>query len=149
MEKLSTKDLTDKFSIINGAKYFSLEIFQNYLVFIPAKRLHIFMLQPEFIHGNLMECQKKQHLLIIIHSLPNINFDGHCLIKNNILIHKKVIKLYISYTLSSQSKNFNLDFKLSNCLFGSVKLTKNTDLSKYKYTGYGIGFDSAKRIFFI
>ena len=30
-----TKDLTDKFSILNGAKYTSLGIFQNYLVFIP------------------------------------------------------------------------------------------------------------------
>ena len=30
------KDLIDKFSILNGAKYFSLRIFQNYLVFIPA-----------------------------------------------------------------------------------------------------------------
>ena len=26
------------------------------------------------------------------------------------------------------------------CLFGSVKLTKNTDINKYKYSGYGIGF---------
>ena len=31
-----TKDLINKFSILNGAKYFSLGIFQNYLVFIPA-----------------------------------------------------------------------------------------------------------------
>ena len=31
-----TKDLIDNFSILNGAKYFSIGIFQNYLVFIPA-----------------------------------------------------------------------------------------------------------------
>ena len=31
-----TKDWIDEFSIINGEKYFSLGIFQNYLVFIPA-----------------------------------------------------------------------------------------------------------------
>ena len=31
-----TKDLINKFSILNGAKYFSSEIFQNYFVFIPA-----------------------------------------------------------------------------------------------------------------
>ena len=31
-----TKDLIDKFIILNGAKYFSSGIFQNYLVFIPA-----------------------------------------------------------------------------------------------------------------
>ena len=40
-EKIPTngliKDLRNKFSILNGAKYFSLEIFQNYLVFIPSK----------------------------------------------------------------------------------------------------------------
>ena len=35
--KALTKDLINKFSILNGAKYFSSEIFQNYLVFIPAK----------------------------------------------------------------------------------------------------------------
>ena len=32
-----TKDLINKFSILNGAKYFSIRIFQNYLVFVPAK----------------------------------------------------------------------------------------------------------------
>ena len=33
-----TKDLINKFNILNGAKYFSSGIFQNYLVFIPAKK---------------------------------------------------------------------------------------------------------------
>ena len=28
--------MIDKFSILNGAKYFSLRIFQNYVAFIPA-----------------------------------------------------------------------------------------------------------------
>ena len=27
------------------------------------------------------------------------------------------------------------------CLFGVVTLTKNADIDKYKYSGYGIGFD--------
>ena len=40
-----TKDLIDKFSILNGAKYFSSGIFQNYLVFIPAIK-HI-----KYFHG--------------------------------------------------------------------------------------------------
>ena len=30
---------------------------------------------------------------------------------------------------------------IGNCLFGSVKLTKNADINKYGYSGYGIGFD--------
>ena len=60
----------------------------------------------------------------------------------NISIPKKVINLYISYILGLQFRNLNTDFTLVNCLFGSVKLTKNADLDKYKYTGYAIGFDS-------
>ena len=59
-----------------------------------------------------------------------------------------MINLYISCTLGSQLRNLNIDFTLSNCLFGSVKLTKNADLDKYKYTGYGIGFDSCSEFFF-
>ena len=50
--------------------------------------------------------------------------------------------MYISYTLGPQLKNLNTDFTLCNCLFGSVKLTKNADLHNYKYSGYIIGFDS-------
>ena len=36
--KSLTKDLINKFSILNVTKYFSSQIFQNYLVFIPAKK---------------------------------------------------------------------------------------------------------------
>ena len=36
VKAISTKRL--KFCVLNGAKYFSLGIFQNYLVFIPAKK---------------------------------------------------------------------------------------------------------------
>ena len=54
--KRLTKDLIDKFSILNGAKYFSLGIFQNYLVFIPAKNtLNIFLVLFILNPGNLME----------------------------------------------------------------------------------------------
>ena len=62
------------------------------------------------------------------HILPEIDFNGHCLIKNNIYVPKKVINLYISYTLGSQLRHLNTDFTLGNCLFGSVKLAKNADL---------------------
>ena len=34
------------------------------------------------------------------------------------------------------------DFTLGSCLFGSVKLTMNAHLDKYKYSGYSIWFDS-------
>ena len=37
------------------------------------------------------------------HLLPDTNFNGNCLIKNNISIPKKVTNLCISYTLDPQS----------------------------------------------
>ena len=30
---------------------------------------------------------------------------------------------------------------LTNALFGAVELIKNADIDKYRYSGYGIGFD--------
>ena len=34
-------------------------------------------------------------------------------------------------------------------MFGVVKLTKNNDIVKYKYSGYGIGFDSGETFSFL
>ena len=53
--------------------------------------------------------------------------NGHCLINNNISISKQVINIHISYILNPWLRNLNTDFTLKNCLFGSVKLTKNTN----------------------
>ena len=71
----------------------------------------------------------------------HVNFNEHCLVNNNISIPKKVINLYISYILNPWLRNFTY-FTLKNCLFRSVKLTKNADQDKYKYSGQSIGFDS-------
>ena len=82
------------------------------------------------------------------HLLPDINSNGYCLIKNNISVPKKVINLYISYKLNLQLRNLNADFTLNNCLFGSVKLTKNANLDKYNYSACAIGFDSRLEFLF-
>ena len=37
---------------------------------------------------------------------------------------------------------------MNNCLFGSVKLTKNADLGMHKYSSYGMGFDSRSKFLF-
>ena len=55
-------------------------------------------------------------------------------------ICKKVVKIYIVYELGASGSN-NSDPTLKNCLFGGVNLTKNADIDKYRYSGYGIGFD--------
>ena len=44
------------------------------------------------------------------HVLPDIIFNGHCLIKSNISIPEKVIHLNISYTIGLQLRHLNTDF---------------------------------------
>ena len=71
---------------------------------------------------------------------PDVNFNGYCLINNNISIPEKVINLYISYTLNRWI--LNTDFTLNNSLFESVELNKKVDRDKYQYRSCGIAFDS-------
>ena len=79
-----TKDLIDKFSILNGAKYFSLEIFWNYLVLLPTKKYIKY-----FSPTTRVESWKYNAATFVYHHLlPDLNFNGHCLIKN-ISIPKK------------------------------------------------------------
>ena len=59
---------------------------------------------------------------------------------SHIYTHKKVVNVYIVYELATSS-SYVSDPTLKNCLFGAVTLTKNADIEKYKYSGYGIGFD--------
>ena len=54
--------------------------------------------------------------------------------------HGKVVNIYIVYELGASSSS-NSDPTLKNCLFGAAILTKNADIEKNKYSGYGIGFD--------
>ena len=54
--------------------------------------------------------------------------------------HKKIVNIYIVYELSTSNSHSD-DSTLKNCLFGAATLTKNADIDKYGYSGYGIGFD--------
>ena len=70
-----------------------------------------------------------------------VKFTGSCLQQSKITYtHKKIVNIYVVYELGASSSNIN-DPTLKNCLFGAVTLTKNTDIDKYGYSGYGIGFD--------
>ena len=67
--------------------------------------------------------------------------DGSCLKQDKITyIRGAIVNIYTVYKINSTLNSF--DPTLENCLFGSVKLTKNTDIEKCKDSGYGIGFDS-------
>ena len=76
------------------------------------------------------------------YSLPIVKFNGICLIRSNVYDFRKVINLYISYTLDTWPRDLNTDFTLNNCLFRSTELTKNADSDKYKYADFGIRYDS-------
>ena len=70
-----------------------------------------------------------------------VQFTRSCLKQANFAFtHKKVVNIYIVYELEASSSHTS-DPTLKNCLFGAVTLTKNADIEKYKYLGYGIGFD--------
>ena len=54
--------------------------------------------------------------------------------------HKKVVNIYVVYEITNFS-DIDSYPTLANALFGAFKLTKNADIDKYRYFGYGIGFD--------
>ena len=54
--------------------------------------------------------------------------------------HRTTVNIYIVYGLGASDFN-DSDPTLKNCLFVAVTLTKNADIDKYGFSGYGIGFD--------
>ena len=135
-----------------GRNYFENDGTQNYLVFQPINKYLKF--NPRT--GLLSEWESKRLSDRIIKPLdtsvaPRAGFEndgkryfkfrGSCLKEDEAKRNSdKIINIYIVYDLQS-NPNYNPDFTLENCLFGAVKITKNTDVDIYKYSGYGIGFD--------
>ena len=89
------KNLINKFSILNRAKYFSFRIFQNYLIFVPAEKYIKYFsgtTQVESWKSNGMSEESIVNItksdssftpiFVDHHLLLDINFNGHCLIKN-------------------------------------------------------------------
>ena len=105
-----------------------------------------------FHHGNLKDYLLKvlNHLQQLISLTPALNsygkktrvkFRGSCLEHSKFSnTHGKVVNIYIVYELGASSYHNN-NPTLKKCLFGAVTLTKNTDIDKYGYSGYGIRFD--------
>ena len=102
--------MIDKFSILNGAKYFSSGIFQNYLVFMPAKKYIKYFSGTTRINSWKYNGMSEENIENITksdsnfaptfvdhHVLPDINFNVHWLV-NNIYIPKKITNIYIFLT---------------------------------------------------
>ena len=82
--------------MLDGAKYFSLGIFQNYLLFIPTKKYIKYFsgtTQIESWKSNGMSEESIENItksdsnfaqtFVDHHLLLDMNFNGHCLIKND------------------------------------------------------------------
>ena len=75
------------------------------------------------------------------HQKIKLKFNGSCLVQDQITYTPQaIVNIYIVYEITK--KNSISDYPtLENCLFRPFKLTKNPDIDKCKYSGYGIGFD--------
>ena len=74
-----------------------------------------------------------------------VYFDRVCLKQDKVTFnHRKIVNIYIVYEIiriANINGNRNSNLTVQNALFGAVSLTKNANVNKYKYSGYGIGFD--------
>ena len=70
-----------------------------------------------------------------------IKFNGSFLNRfRPTILHGDLVNIYIVYEITDYLNVSNYP-TIENCLFGSVKLTKNAGIDKYRCFGYGIGFD--------
>ena len=77
-----------------------------------------------------------------------VKFNGSILRQPKVsYTHEKTVNIYIVYELAGSSSHSD-DPTLKNCLFGAVALTRNADIDKYGYSGYGIGFDRKSSFYF-
>ena len=149
MKKLKTFDS----SYFIGKSHFEEDGAQNYLVFQPMYRYFKMITNTDYISswkskGLSAESIKPpttsdNSLTLVLNYYGNkirAKFTGSCLKQPNIsYTYGKVVNIYIVYELNKIYTKTTPT--LVNCLFGAVSLTKNADIDKYKYSGYGIGFD--------
>ena len=78
-----------------------------------------------------------------------VKFNKLCLKEPNKLTYDfgKKVNIYIDYELGASGSNDG-NHTLKDCLVGAVTLTKNADIEKYGYSGYGIGFDRRSSFLF-
>ena len=120
-------------------KYFKLNSVANaadYVLSWQSKRLSNENIKPPTTSENSLTPELNYY-----GTKTKIKFTGSCLKQSShILTHKKVVNVYIVYGLAASCEH-NSDPTINDCLFGAVTLNKNADIEKYKYSGYGIGFD--------
>ena len=134
---------------------------QNYLVFQPLKKFFKVIADTDYVSslkskGLSAETIKPPSTcnnsltpaLSYYGTKTRVKFTGSCLKQpKTSYTHGKLANIYIVYELAACGSKNN-DTTLKNCLFGAVTLTKNANIDKYGYSGYGIGFDRASSFSF-
>ena len=127
----------------NVKNYFESDGMQNYLVFQPIDNYLKFNPKTGFLSEWKSErfsdkiIKSPDASLVSTKGFKNygkryFTFNGGCLKDDKAKIEfDKIINIYIVYDLEP-NLNYNADFTLENCLFGGVRVTKNTDVDKYK-----------------
>ena len=152
LNKLKTFDS----SYFIGKSHFEEDVAQNYLVFQPINRYFKVINNSDYVsswkYKGLSAKTIKPPTTSDNSLIPAVSYYGT---KTRVKFignlkrlkqpkisysHGKVVNIYIVYEWGASSSHDN-DHTLKNCLFGTVTFTKNADIDKYGYSGYGIGFD--------
>ena len=75
--------------------------------------------------------------------MVNLKFCNSVLVQKSFssLYSNFILNLYIVCELNNWPGNLTNTFTLKNCLFGTVKLVRNTMKSKFTNNGWGLAFD--------
>ena len=136
-----------------GKSHFEEHGTQNYLVFQPMTKYFKVITNTDYVSSwkskGLSDKTIKPSTATDYKFNPQLNyFDiktrlelrGSCFKQDKMTFnHEKIVNIYIVYELDKTYVKTHPT--LVNCLFGAVSITKNADIDKNKYSGYGIGFD--------
>ena len=136
-----------------GKSHFEEDGIQNYLVFQPINRYFKVITNTDYVSSwkskglsaeSIKPATTSDNILTsalnYCGTKRRVKFTGSYLKQRKIsYTHGKVVNVFIVYELGAFRSHIN-DPTLENCLFGAVTLTKNADIDKYGYSGYGTGF---------
>ena len=118
------------------SRYFKLIANTKYISEWKSKGLSNESIKPSTIFDNCLS-----PLIDHLGNKTRLKFNGRCLKQNKLrYTHRTIGKIDIVYEITASGSNTN-DPTLKNSLFGGVKLTKNADIDKYRYSCCGMRFD--------
>ena len=101
------------------------------------------VIKPPRFNNNILS-PKLEHIA----NKEKVKFNGSCLAQDRIrYTPKTIVNIHIVYEITKNNPISSYP-ALENCLSGAVKLTENSDIDKYKYSGYDIRFDRREQFSF-